>query len=83
MLISDVIDEWLSLQRNWIYLENIFNAQDIQRQLPVETLNFFQVNKFWRDIMIKTKKFPSVLNSCYNLELLTKFKYNNKILDNI
>ena len=32
--ISDVIEEWLAFQRQWMYLENIFNAEDIQKQLP-------------------------------------------------
>ena len=27
--ISDCIDEWLKCQRQWMYLENIFNAEDI------------------------------------------------------
>lgn len=27
--ISDVIEEWLAFQRQWMYLENIFNAEDI------------------------------------------------------
>ena len=27
--ISDVIDEWLAFQKAWMYLENIFNAEDI------------------------------------------------------
>ena len=29
LLISETIDEWLMCQRNWMYLENIFNAPDI------------------------------------------------------
>ena len=33
-LIAQTIDEWLSCQRTWMYLENIFNAPDIQKQLP-------------------------------------------------
>mmetsp|Transcript_28691 Transcript_28691/g.25703 ORF Transcript_28691/g.25703 Transcript_28691/m.25703 type:complete len:350 (-) Transcript_28691:1344-2393(-) len=28
-LISEVIDEWLTCQRQWMYLENIFTAEDI------------------------------------------------------
>lgn len=27
--ISDTIDEWLTFMRQWMYLENIFNAEDI------------------------------------------------------
>ena len=34
-LLSDIMEEWLLCQRNWMYLENIFGAADIQRQLPV------------------------------------------------
>ncbi len=34
VLISEILDEWLTCQRQWIYLENIFNADDIQKQLP-------------------------------------------------
>ena len=29
--ISDVIDEWLTCQRCWMYLESIFSAEDIQK----------------------------------------------------
>ena len=32
--IQAIIDEWLVFQRQWMYLENIFNAEDIQKQLP-------------------------------------------------
>jgi dynein heavy chain len=27
--IQNIIDEWLVFQRQWMYLENIFNAEDI------------------------------------------------------
>jgi dynein heavy chain len=30
VLISEIIDEWLLCQRNWQYLESIFNAAEIQ-----------------------------------------------------
>jgi len=29
VLISDILDEWLTCQRQWMYLENIFSAEDI------------------------------------------------------
>ena len=34
--ISDVIGECLTFQRQWMYLENIFNLNDIKTQLPLE-----------------------------------------------
>lgn len=47
-------------QRQWMYLENIFSAEDIQKQLPAETTKFFAVDKFWRENMIRTHKRPIV-----------------------
>ena len=41
------IDEWLMVQRAWMYLENIFSAEDIQKQLQVPK-NLYHVNRFYR-----------------------------------
>ena len=83
VLISDILDEWLYCQRNWMYLENIFNAEDIQKQLPEETRKFFQVDKFWKEIMQKTHKRPIVQECCSSEDLLRKFQQYNKALDDI
>ena len=42
-LFSDTLDEWMECQRQWLYLETIFSAADIQRQLPTEAKAFWQV----------------------------------------
>lgn len=42
-LFSETLEEWLNCQRNWLYLESIFSAPDIQRQLPAEAKMFMQV----------------------------------------
>ena len=78
LLISEIIDEWLTCQRQWMYLENIFTAEDIQKQLPQETTKFIMVDKFWKDVMGKTNKRPLVYDCCANEELLRKFQKNNK-----
>ena len=83
MLISDIIDEWLNCQRNWMYLENIFNAPDMQRELALETAKFMVVDKFFRDIMNKASKRPIVQELCNSEELLAKFIANNNSLDDI
>ena len=82
-LIADVIDEWLTCQRQWMYLENIFGAEDIQKQLPEEAAKFSQVDKFWRDLMMKAFKKPLVHDLCANEEVLKKLQHNNKVLDSI
>ncbi len=44
-LLSDTLDEWITCQRSWMYLETIFSAEDIQRQLPAEAAKFHTVDK--------------------------------------
>ncbi|OMJ81043.1 hypothetical protein SteCoe_18549 [Stentor coeruleus] len=82
-LVQDVIDEWLICQKQWMYLENIFSAPDIQKQLPRETTKFQGVDRFWRELMLRTNKNPAVIEACISEGLLDKFKRNNKILEEI
>jgi len=66
-----------------MYLENIFNAEDIQKQLPQESVLFKAVDKFWKEFMSKGKKDPhacAVVDSGGNLK---KFIENNKKLEDI
>ena len=56
-------DEWLECQRNWLYLESIFSAPDIQRQLPNEAKMFIQVDKSWKEIMRYVQKFPNCIKA--------------------
>lgn len=56
-------DEWLTCQRNWLYLESIFLAPDIKRQLPAESKMFVKVDKSWKEIMSKVNKMPNALKA--------------------
>ena len=49
-------EEWQYCQQQWMYLEAIFSAPDIQRQLPIEAKLFMVVDKSWKEIMRKTLK---------------------------
>ena len=37
--VSDVLEVWVTVQRNWLYLQPIFESPDINRQLPAEGAN--------------------------------------------
>ena len=50
-------------QRNWLYLESIFGAPDIQRQLPNEAKMFAAVDKSWKEIMRRVHKVPLALRA--------------------
>jgi dynein heavy chain len=81
--LSEVIDEWLTCQRNWMYLEPIFSAADIIRQLPVEAKLFAEVDKFWKDFMRKVNQNPNVMQSVKNANVLASFVKANQSLDKI
>lgn len=80
---SDTLDEWLTCQRNWLYLESIFSAPDIQRQLPEEAKMFSQVDKSWKEIMRRVYKYPNALRATTHPGLLDQFRTNNQLLDKI
>lgn len=82
-IFSDTFDEWVACQQSWMYLEVIFSAPDIQRQLPNEARMFIIVDKCWKEILRKAYKVPLALPTMTEPGLLEKFKTNNALLDNI
>jgi dynein heavy chain len=83
-LLSETIDEWVACQRNWMYLETIFCAEDIQKQLPVESQKFMVVDKMWKTIMKQTNENPRVIASIDDgSSLLEKFQQANETLESV
>ncbi|XP_074253710.1 dynein axonemal heavy chain 6 isoform X1 [Saimiri boliviensis] len=82
-LFNQTLEEWLTCQRNWLYLESIFSAPDIQRQLPAEAKMFLQVDKSWKEIMRKVNRLPNALRAATQPGLLETFQNNNALLDQI
>lgn len=48
--ISEIIEEWLIVQRKWLYLEGIFIGGDIRTQLPDEAKKFDDIDKAYRRV---------------------------------
>ncbi len=71
--VSEVIDEWIKCQGQWMYLQPIFDSPDIMKQLPSENKKFKSVDKNWKEIIKDTKSNPQVLRSCTKEGLLEKF----------
>ncbi|KAI9363382.1 dynein heavy chain and region D6 of dynein motor-domain-containing protein [Zopfochytrium polystomum] len=82
-LFSETLEAWLICQRNWLYLESIFSAPDIQRQLPDEARMFSQVDRTWKDIMRKVARNPNAMKSGTMPGLLESLQQNNVLLDQI
>ncbi|GBG24991.1 Dynein heavy chain 6, axonemal [Hondaea fermentalgiana] len=72
-LLADTLDEWVACQRNWMYLETIFSADDIQQQLPEEAEKFQMVDRLWKDALLRTKEEPLVIH-CISRSMLQSGK---------
>lgn len=46
----DIIDEWIQVQRKWMYLEGIFIGGDIRTQLPDEAKKFDDIDKAYKRV---------------------------------
>lgn len=66
--LSEMLDEWTTCQRNWMYLECIFGAEDIQKQLPTEAQMFGVIDRSFKNIMTRTAETPLVIASLQPLD---------------
>eukprot|EP00762_Andalucia_godoyi_P004499 ANDGO_05184.mRNA.1 Dynein-1-beta heavy chain len=83
-LISEGIDMLLQVQRQWMYLENIFGgSEDIRKQLPNETALFDAVNKNWRFVMDRIRRDPNAKNATHVEGLLDLLNEMNSHLERI
>lgn len=76
---SRTLDEWLTVQRMYLYLEPIFSAPDIQRTLPGDAKLFTAVDKSWKDIMRRVEDRRNALKAATTtgtLETLTSCRQN-------
>lgn len=77
-LFGKTLDAWSKCQKTWQYLESIFGAPDIQRQLPAEAKMFNQVDKTFKDVMRKTNKIPLAIKAGTQPGMLTS--HSNKTI---
>lgn len=55
-LFADIFDQWKECQRNWLYLENIFQSEDIRAQTRNDYQEFEKVNKSISALMTNVNK---------------------------
>jgi hypothetical protein len=80
-LLSKTIDEWITCQRRWLYLEQIFSTPDIQ--LTQETKIFVQVDKTWKELMRRTEQQPNALKAATQPGTLELLQTNNAQMEKI
>ncbi|XP_062849650.1 dynein axonemal heavy chain 2 [Trichomycterus rosablanca] len=82
-LILEVIEMILTVQRQWMYLENIFLGEDIRKQLPRESAEFDNINSSWKTIMDRLNKDKNALRGTHHRGLSEKLSEMNSKLEEI
>eukprot|EP00658_Telonema_sp_P-2_P054027 TRINITY_DN4285_c0_g6_i2.p1 TRINITY_DN4285_c0_g6~~TRINITY_DN4285_c0_g6_i2.p1 ORF type:complete len:1070 (-),score=382.92 TRINITY_DN4285_c0_g6_i2:61-3270(-) len=83
-LVQAVLDEWKTTQKAWMYLEPIFQSEDIARQLPAESKRFQMVNKNWKYLTGQAHEIDFTMPFCTKTENCLKlFLENNELLDKV
>ncbi|KAI4462791.1 dynein heavy chain 1 axonemal-like protein [Holotrichia oblita] len=80
-VIADVFEEWIDVQRQWMYLEPIFASEDIKTQLPNESKKYSSVERSWKRIMRNAYESPKIVDYCPDKKLLESLKDANHMLD--
>lgn len=53
---SDILEEWIKVQQQWMYLQPIFDSKDISKQLPHESRKFKSVDDTWKKSIILARE---------------------------
>ncbi|CAM9594527.1 unnamed protein product [Heterosigma akashiwo] len=83
VLFQETLDEWLAVQRNWMYLETIFSSPGIARQLPAPAKLFQGVDLSFKNIMKQTADDPLAIKAGTVKDRVELFRQHNANLDKI
>jgi len=78
---SETLNDWLTCQKNWIYLENIFSSPDIKKRLPTDSNNFEKVNKYILEQMKRALKMKFIHAVMEKKEIGIHFKKHKETLN--
>ena len=80
ILVSDTIEQWKLFQRNWLYLENIFqSSKEIKDKCNKEWKEFEAIDKKWTVLMKKVFQRKLVEKHCTQKQLDEFLSQNRKM----
>lgn len=80
---QDMFDAWVKCQRDWIYLEPIFSADGMEKELPDPTKWFKEVDKKWRIVMGQIKEDNLIFENSEWERIQSTLNSNNELLDKV
>lgn len=83
--VLELLDFLLTVQRQWIYLESIFNGSEtIRKQIPNEASEFNKVNTKWREVMEYLRRdTTTAMRGAQETDILKKLHEMNEKLEEI
>lgn len=81
--LAEVLAEWTLCQRNWAALVPVFSAHDMQRQMPLESKIFADVDRFWKETLRRTTQNLNVMHSTTQPQILAQLIKANKEMERI
>ena len=79
---NQVVEDLLTLQKSWQYLENIFSSSEIKRVLQSESAAFDKIDTFFKAQMTLADKFQNASRFlAKNPGLVDKLKANNEAVE--
>ena len=62
--VSEVIEQWLTVQNHWVHLESVFSLPTTKKDLPQEAKRFASIDKTWTKLMKKSYDIKNVIQVC-------------------
>ena len=59
--VSEVIEQWLTVQNHWVHLESVFSLPTTKKDLPQEAKRFASIDKTWTKLMKKSFEIKNVI----------------------